>query len=132
MRGSLIEAAATRMSICSMVLLGLQILPSAACSHLRNPHIHAENAYANSQQSTPTPTSPRVAISGLIRSLDSSDELVRVRAESELLKLAHESSEGRKMVVDEIVTSIHEKAELNGTHSVLSPLMFEYWESVTT
>ena len=72
------------------------------------------------------------SIKTLVKSLSSVDEGVQTAAEHELLKLAGATPGGRKVVIKELLISISQKRELDGTHSVLSPEMFGYWTSVTT
>jgi len=47
------------------------------------------------------------------------------------LKIGSASPAGRDAVIREILNSAQQKSELEGSHTVLSPGVFDFWDSVT-
>lgn len=117
--------------VCSMLLL-VHLLALAACSqNLPLLHTQTDNASNKLKESVATSKSPQESIQTLVLSLISPEELVRNAAASKLLKTAQASPDERNAVIKEIMASVAQKPELDGTHTVLSPVIFEYWRSVT-
>ncbi len=69
-------------------------------------------------------------ILALVSSLSSEDETVRVNAERELVSF-QTSQEKRKIVIQELLESVRQQGELDGTHTILTSTVFVYWRSVT-
>jgi hypothetical protein len=67
-----------------------------------------------------------------VEALMSEDEMRRETNENELLKLAQQSASDRQRVINQLLTSVRQKSALDGSHSVLSPVIFEYWKAVTS
>jgi hypothetical protein len=80
---------------------------------------------------TPSQGQSQQSIEILVPLLASENRAERVTAESELLKLAHHSPGERKAVIDQLLLTVRQRPNLDGSHSILSPIDFEYWRAAT-